>query len=120
MSPWNSLKPSTGHFDVVGGVFTLSGLKHAPMDRANTSQWAMASVRSSGDSFKMTTGEKIFIGVFLLIGVLAGFMTLVSWACGLNGYWKKVFAQSIFWFSFLVFVLFVVVFLAKTFWNWLP
>lgn len=123
MTPWCLIKPSTGHFDGwggVGGVLTLPDPKHAPMDRANTPQWAVASVRSPGDPFHLTKGEKILFGACLLVAVPSCFMILVSWACGLNGYGKKLFAQAFFWILFWVGVLFVAVFLAKTFWNWLP
>lgn len=120
MSPWNSLKPSTGHFDGVGSVFTLPDGKHALMGRANTAQWAVVSVRNSGDPFHLTKGEKILFGACLLVAVPSCFFILFLWACGANGYGKKLFAQSFFWILFWVGVLFVAVFLAKTFWNWLP
>lgn len=108
------------HFDVLGGVFTLPDGKQGQMDRANTSQWAVASVRSSDDPFKTTTGEKIFFGFFLLLGLVIGFFLVVFATLGIYGHTKKLLAQLFLWGVFWVGVLFVVVFLAKTFWNWLP
>jgi hypothetical protein len=121
MSPWNSLKSSTGHFDGVGGVLILPGGEHASMDRASTPQWAVASVRSSRDPFtNPTIGEKVFFGVFLLLGLVAGFFTVIFAALGVYGQTKKLLAQLFLWGLFWVAVLFVVVFLTKTFWKWLP
>lgn len=121
MPPWNSLKPSTGHFDGVAGVFTLPDGEHAPMDRANTPQWAVASVRSSRDPFTNPTfGEKVFFGFFLLLGLVAALFIVPLAALGVFGPTKKLFAQLFLWRLFWVAVIFVVVFLAKTFWNWLP
>ncbi len=90
------------------------------MGRANTAQWAVASVRSSDDPFKMTTGEKIYFGFFLLLGLVVGFFLVVFAALGVYGHTKKLLAQLFLWGVFWVGVLFVAVFLAKTFWNWLP
>ena len=120
MSPSNALGVHYRHFDVRVGVFTLPDGKHALMGRANTAQWAVVSVRNSGDPFHLTTGEKILFGACLLVAVPSCFIILVLWACGANGYGKKLFAQAFFWILFWVGVLFVAVFLAKTFWNWLP
>lgn len=121
MPPWNSLKPSTGHFDVEGGVFTLSGMKHASMDRVSTPQWTVSAGRSSRDPFTNPTfGEKVFFGFFLLLGLVVALFTIPLAALGVFGETKKLLAQLFLWGLFWVAVIFVVVFLAKTFWNWLP
>ena len=120
MNPSNAPGVHYRHFNGRVGVITLPDGKHGLMDRANTSQWAVASVRSSGDPFKTTTGEKIFFGFFLLVGLVAGFFLIVFAALGIYGHTRKLFAQLFLWGVFWVGVLFVAVFLAKTFWNWLP
>jgi hypothetical protein len=108
------------HFDALGGVFTQPDGEHTLLGRVGTTQLAVASVRSSDDPFKTTTGEKIFFGVFLLLGLALGFFLVVFAALGIYGHTKKLLAQLFLWGVFWVGVLFVVVFLAKTFWNWLP
>lgn len=120
MPPWNSLKPPKGHFVGVSGTLNLADRKIALVDRAETSQWAVASVRGSGDPFKTTTGEKIYFGVFLLIGLVGAFLLVLLAALGLYGYTRKLLAQLFLWGLFWVAVLFVFVFIAKTFWKWLP
>lgn len=113
MPPWNSLKPSTGHFD--------GWLVSSPYLMENTPQWAVASVRSSRDPFTNPTfGEKVFFGFFLLLGLVAALFIVPLAALGVFGPTKKLFAQLFLWGLFWVAVIFVVVFLAKTFWNWLP
>jgi len=49
------------HLDAMGGVFTQLGGKDALLGRVGTTQLAVASVLSSDDPFKTTTGEKIFL-----------------------------------------------------------
>jgi hypothetical protein len=104
----------------MGGVFSQLGGKDALLGRVGTTQLVVASVRSSDDPFKMTTGEKIYFGFFLLLGLVIGFFLVVFAALGVYGHTKKLLAQIFLWGVFWVGVLFVAVFLAKTFWNWLP
>jgi hypothetical protein len=64
--------------------------------------------------------KRFFFGFFLLLGLALGIHLVVSAASGLYGHTKKLLAQLFLWGVFWVGVLFVAVFLAKTFWNWLP
>ena len=64
MKSGNSLGFHSRHLDAMGGVFTQFGGKDALMGRVGTTQLAVASVRSSDDPFKTTTGEKIFFWIF--------------------------------------------------------
>lgn len=117
MPPWNFLKSSTGHFDGVGGVFTLSGLKHAPLGRVITAQLSVDGDIKPSRHMRWNTGEKIFIVVILLFGVVVCFAHLLLAAIGAYGYFKKQLAILLFWILFWVAIIFSVVFIAKTFWN---
>ncbi len=120
MSPPNALGVDYRHFDELGGVFTLSDGKQALMGRANTAQLAVVSVRNSGDPFHLTTGEKIIFGASLLVGVLSCFIILVCWACGANGYGKKLLAQLFSLGCFLGWSYFCSGVSCQDIWRWLP
>jgi len=87
---------------------------------SNTAQWAVSYISLFGEQIRVTTGEKILIGVSIVVFSLSCFIHLVLWALGSDSYGKKVFAQAVFSILYWTGLIVGAVFIAKTIWKWLP
>ena len=120
MSPRNALGSHYRDFDGRSGVFTLPTHQTRPNGASNTAQWAVSYISLFGNQIRVTTGEKILIGVSIVVFSLSCFIHLVLWALGSDSDGKKVFAQAVFSFLYWAGIIIGAVFIAKTIWKWLP